>query len=199
MIRFARLIRRLLSRRDGNAPVELVLMSPLLLWGMMGTLVYFDGFRVEAVSTKTSMTIADMLSRERDYVDDAYIDSMYALQQFLNLHDKAPELRVSVLRYHTKDDDTGFTEVAPHYHVVWSEVRGTTRKPLESADMPEMINRLPIMADEGRMILVETWTNYKPPLRAIREVTVPSFTFTAPRDTNVCFNNTPTDPLADEC
>ncbi|MCB5199774.1 hypothetical protein SAMN05428995_102191 [Loktanella sp. DSM 29012] len=199
MIRPGRALRRLFQREDGNAPIELLFMSPLLLWGLFGTLVYFDAFRVEATSIKTGLTIADTLSRERALVNDAYIDSMYELQKFMNLHDRSPGLRVTVVRYHTKDDLTGFLDATPHYHVVWSEVRGTDRAPLTDQDMSSLVNDLPITNDGGRLIIVETWTTHAPALKALPVTTIPTFTFAAPRDVNVCFNNDPANPLTDLC
>ncbi|RYH03585.1 hypothetical protein EU805_07705 [Salipiger sp. IMCC34102] len=196
-------MRRMLSRcasEEGSVTLELLLMTPILSFAAFGMLVLFDAQRSQSLDLKAAITVADMLSRERDVVDDTYIDSAWALQKLVNLHDKTPDLRISLLRYHTRDEVDESREVEPHFHVVWSEVRGGALSPLADADMADYLPRLPVMANEDRLIVVETQIDYEQPFDiGLNETKFNAFTFAGPRHVKVCFNNTPSDPSRDLC
>ncbi len=93
-----------------------------MFWTFLATLAYFDAYKTEAVTQKAALTIADMMSREPNYINTSYVDGAYGLLQFLTPHDPDPEMRMSVLRFHAKDSSTK-DEDYDHFHLVWSEVR----------------------------------------------------------------------------
>ena len=200
MIHILRRLTRRARADDGSVTIEFLLMTPLLAFAAMAMLVYFDAQRSQSLDLKAGLTVADMISRERDPVNDTYIDGAYELQKLVNLHDKSPDLRVTLVRYHTRDDTDGSTEVDPHFHVVWSETRGSKFAELTDADMKHYTARLPVMADEDRLIVVETEIDYEEPLGVgLSTAKFNSFTFAGPRHIRVCFNNTPSDPSQDNC
>ena len=193
-------LRRFLAEESGTVTVEFMLMAPLLAFAMVALLVFFDAQRSQSVDLKAALTIADVVSRERDVVGDTYIDGLHELQKFVNLHDKAPTLRLTLVRYHLKDDNDGSQDVAGHFHVVWSEVRGVGQEPQTDASIAARIDRLPVMGDGDRLIVVETWTDYQQPMQVgLRNDTFSTFTIAAPRHVKVCFNNTPENAALDVC
>jgi Flp pilus assembly protein TadG len=58
------------KQEDGTLTIEFLILAPIMFWTFIATLAYFDAYRTEAISEKAVMTIADMFSRESDYVDD---------------------------------------------------------------------------------------------------------------------------------
>lgn len=185
--------RRVLQQEDGSASLEALAMFPIMMWGFVATLAFFDAYRTEAVSEKAALTIADMLSRETDYITDTYLDGAYGLLQFLTLHDTTPGMRITSMRYHVRDETNSYG-VKNHYHVVWSEVRSTTREPLTRSDLDGLLDRLPALSDGDRLLLVETWTQFEPRYSVgLETAEMSSYVFISPRLTQTCFNNTPSD------
>ena len=200
MTRLKSLLRRLSRDEAGTVTVEFMLMTPLLAFAMVGILVFFDAQRSQSIDLKAALTIADVVSRERDVVGDDYIDGLYELHRFVNLHDKSPTLRVTLVRYHLKDDINGTQDVEPHFHVVWSKVRGTGKAPHDNGSIKPYVSRLPVMGDGDRLIIVETATDYRQPIDVgLRNTEFSTFTFASPRHVKVCFNNTPDDASQDIC
>ena len=158
MIRY---LRKLWRQEDGTLIFEFLVFAPLMFWTFIATLAYFDLYRTEAVSEKAAMTIADMISREQNYITDAYIDGAHELLTFLTRNDPDPGMRVSVLRFHDKASEINPDDATDHYHIVWSEIRGNADLGvMTSKQASDMSPRLPLMADGDRIILVETWTHY---------------------------------------
>ena len=154
-------LRRLWRQEDGTLIFEFLVFAPLMFWTFIATLAYFDLYRTEAISEKAAMTIADMISREQNYITDDYIDGAHELLTFLTRGDADPGMRVSVLRFHDKDSKVDADDGTDHYHIVWSEIRGNADLGVLTKQQTQAMSpRLPRMADGDRIILVETWTHY---------------------------------------
>lgn len=144
-------IRAFQEDESGNASIELLLCVPMLVWAMLSTMVYFDAFHHEAISTRAGLTIADMISREDDTnIDNAYLDGARNVLRTLTETEGSPDLRVTVFRYRATEDD---------YRVVWSRNRGYGQN-YNNARLALIRNQLPILADGARALLVETRTQY---------------------------------------
>ena len=101
----------------GSISVEgIVMMVPLLLL-FLASFVYFQAFRLSSMNEKAAYTVADMLSRQTDPVNTAYLNGLQQLYGFL-LRDQgeAPRMRISVVRYDGNGRD---------YDLVWSRSTGT--------------------------------------------------------------------------
>lgn len=176
------LMRRWRQDEDGSIAVETLMMVPLMVWAFLATIIYFDAYRTEAIAHKASLTIADMLSRETDYIDNDYMNGMRDLLKFLTLHDKTPQLRVTVVRFHDPNEDgVGL------YRRVWSKNRGAMGN-LTYAQVTEMgaAGKFPIMSHGERLILVETITNYVNRynvmfVNPLEDFDVDTYTFISPR------------------
>ena len=172
-------------RKDtgGNMSVEFVLMMPMLFLTFMCTYVFFDGYRQSTVNLKAAYTISDLISRETNPVTDEYIDSMHNLLQMMTRDGSATRLRVSVVKWDTGDDK---------YYLDWSEARGTGMAPMTNNDLLLIEDKLPLMPDNERVIVVET-TNTFVPLYGIgmKNIELENFVFTRPRFApQVIFDNT---------
>lgn len=172
---------------SGNVAVESVFMVPLLFWAYLGTHSYFDVYKHEGISFKANITIADMVSRETNYINDAYIDGAQGLLEFLSNVDESPELRITAFRWIEADNK---------YEVVWSKERGD-KPELTTATLANHEDKLPIMVDYEVAILVETWMDYERPFDIpladglyVENYTVNAFTVTSPRfATQICFGS----------
>lgn len=154
----------------GTVAVEAAIIFPMVLWGLLGTFVYFEGYRQASINTKAANTIADMLSRETNDITPTYIDNTKDLYEHLSQAGDATKIRLSVLRWAGKPKT---------FRVDWSEVRGSGLVSLTSKDVGDWSDRLPAMHDQERVILVETWSTYTPLFKiGMDPVEIRSFIFT---------------------
>lgn len=157
----------------GSVTVEAAIMLPLLVWAYCALYTFFDAYRQTSISHKAAYTISDMISRETDPIDDAFLDGSYQMLNFLTRSPDARRLRVSVIRY---DSDMDVHEVE------WSHTRGTVAA-LDNDALTDWDTKLPVMVDEERLILVETWMDYDAPFSIVNlnGQTIETFIFTRPR------------------
>ena len=141
---------------NGSMAIELLLVTPILVWVLLATFVYFDVFRVEATSNKAAITISEMLSREEVPITDEYLDSALSVLQALTYEEDAPDLRVTVYHYNTEDSE---------YQLIWSEARGDFATVRSDADLTdfETAGILPLLNGSDHAILVETRVQYNAP------------------------------------
>ena len=195
---FSHFLRRFRDDEEGVAAVELLLAIPILVWALLSTLVYFDAYQNEAISTRAGLTLADAVSRERNAVDDIYITNMRNVLRVLTRVESNPALRVTVYRYRASGD---------RYMVVWSkDESGDMGGDLTTVELQLMRDRLPIMADGDRAILVETRTNYTAPFSVgmgpffgsgLERLEFNSLTVITPRFMEtICFDPTPSLPAS---
>lgn len=182
MISLTRILRRWRQDEDGSIAVETLMMVPLMVWAFLSTIIYFDAYRTEAIAHKASLTIADMLSRETDYIDNDYMDGIRDLLQFLTLHDQTPQVRVTVVRFNDPNRDGVGT-----YRRVWSKNRGGMGN-LKGSEVTAMGNNdeFPIMSHNERLIVVQTRTNYENRYNVmfvdpLQDFDIETFTFISPR------------------
>ncbi|MGR3700914.1 MAG: TadE/TadG family type IV pilus assembly protein [Paracoccaceae bacterium] len=173
------LIRRLQTRlcdfaRDGRGSltVEAVVMFPMLFWAMLSMLVFFDAYRQSSLNVKAAFTIGDMISREVDPINAAYLDGAVRLFDELARTATPPRMRVTVIYYNAAQNK---------YYRDWSDQRGGVPV-LTNADLVAMQNKLPVVPNNERLILVETWSDYSPPFNVgIDRQDLYNFVFTRPR------------------
>ena len=173
----------------GSVAIEAVMLLPLLFWAYLAMFSFFDMLRQQSLNQKASYTIADMFSRETQFINDTYVTNAHALLKSMVRSDGSTALRVTVLAW-----DDG----AQRFDVKWSEARGPgSAMPLGSASAG-MKDKLPLVPPGEHVILVETWTDYQIPFKiGMEDFNMNTFTFTAPRfASQLCFSN---DPAAVEC
>jgi Flp pilus assembly protein TadG len=170
--RLVPLLKRFAEDCRGSVAVEFLIMVPLLFWGFMAIYVYFDGYRQSDLNLKAAYAIADMISRETDAVNDTYIDSMEKVLRLMTRTDTQVKLMVTVVRW----DETN-----NRYYVDWSKTRGFAEARTDD-DMAGLADRLPVMPNGERVILIETEATYVPPFDVgIQTLQLDNFVFTRPR------------------
>ncbi len=136
----------------GVVSLEFAIMMPALFLALAGSYVFFDGYRQSTTNLKAAYTVSDLLSRETNVIDDQYVNTMVELLKFLTRPDDDISLRIT--QVHWDEDDL-------KYYVDWSTVRGFTAA-LDDNDIAQMVDRLPILIDGDRVLVVETRTYYEP-------------------------------------
>lgn len=158
---------------EGALTVEFMLLAPLLLWTFAAIYTFFDAFRQDAVNLKAAYTISDLVSRETTELNETYIDSMYAMSQLLIRSDSATSIRISVVRWDEEDD---------RYYLDWSKERGDSFVEWTNATISEVEERLPVMPDQERVILVETRNDLEPAFKVgLPSMDLDNFVFSRPR------------------
>ena len=165
-------LRAFLSETRGTVAIEAVIALPVLFWMFMASFVYFDAYRQSSINIKAAYMVGDMLSRETNAIDDDYLDGMKSLFDYLAGTEASSRMRVSVLNWDEEDNE---------YLLDWSEVRGSVQA-LTDQDMDAIKSDLPVLSDNERLILVETWSYYTPPFDVgLAKQDMENFVFTSPR------------------
>ncbi|SDN42394.1 hypothetical protein SAMN05216196_101493 [Lutimaribacter pacificus] len=170
-----RLVATLRNFRDdsrGTITVEAVIAAPLVVWMTVACYAFFDGYRQASLNVKAAYTIGDLLSRETNYVTNDYLSSTHELFDLMTRSRSASKLRVTVVRWN---------ESRNRYERDWSKSRGGVPE-LTSTQVSNMADRLPVMQNNERLIVVETWARFYPPFKVgIEEQDLYNFVFTRPR------------------
>ena len=151
------------------------MMLPLLFWGMWTTLSYFDGYRQSSRNLKATYALADIISRESRNLNNQYIDSMYLLLQSMLASRSDVSMRISFIRYDLEDKA---------HEVKWSCVRGVYFTEWNSESFKQIADRIPAMADDSTMIIVEARDWYSRPFKTgfgDNSFPMANFIFTHPR------------------
>ncbi len=158
---------------DASVTVEFVMAVPMLFWALAACYVFFDGYRQSAINLKAAYTIGDLISRETEAINDEYLDSMYKLHRLLTRATSSTTLRVTVLHW---DED------AERFYQDWSQTRGSI-DPLTSGDVLLLTDKLPIVPNAERIILVETTNSFTPTFTnvGLGTLSLDNFVFTSPR------------------
>ncbi len=166
-------MRRFAREDRGGLAVEAIAMLPLLLWAFLATYAFFDGYRMNNVNYRAAFTVADALSRETREINEAYMDSVYGMLQFLADGEHEMKLRVTNVRFN-EDDDV--------YEVRWSSIRGNW-EPLTNTGLQELSSRIPELPGGNTVILVESRMVYEPIFRMglVEPVEMEAFIVTRPR------------------
>lgn len=150
------MLRKLTSRlsafvrnQHGTTTVEFILVMPLIVFWIGGTLTFFNAFSEYTKSVKATYTVADILSRQT-VIDDNYIDNMNRLfANFMKQSTNDVWLRVSSI-----------AKVSDTLTVDWSTATGIHNPLAVADDIPTEI--IPDLLDEESIILVESHTPFVP-------------------------------------
>lgn len=167
-------MRRFWRNEDGNVAIETMVIIPVLFWGYLTMYAIFDAYRQQTLNEKAAYTIGDMISRQTTPLDVAYLDGARSLLKYLTRNTaEDPTIRVTSIKYDADEDI---------YKRDWSHVRGNNVTALSSTDVENWHNRLPVMLDDERIVVVETFVHYKPVFNiGLKERTIRQFVFTRPR------------------
>ncbi len=174
--RFSSHMRRFLrSDEAGSVSVETIIIMPILLWVYVASFVFFDGFRTHNQNVKAAYTIGDLLSRETNTINNAYLDDLSDVFDFLTFNRNPSYLRVTQIRWQQAHN---------RYRVDWSYATdGNNSERLRNSDMAGIAHRLPPMVNGERVLLVESFTDYTPAFNVGLSTTIEFVNFvpTSPR------------------
>ncbi len=162
------------KNEEGTIAVETVLIIPALFWAYLAMFSIFDAYHQYSVNTKAAYTIGDMVSRETTPIDNDYVDGARDMMRFLvgapDVADVA--IRMTSITYDADQDI---------YESDWSVKRGWVEA-LSNDEVKYWHEKLPVMSDNDRITLVETWVKYDPPFdTGLSDRVVRNFVFTKPR------------------
>jgi Flp pilus assembly protein TadG len=142
------LLRAFLQDRRGIAALEFVLVTPIVVLLLLGSVTLFVMVREDQTAKMSTYTISDMVAR-RTRVDDGYLDFTYAL--FLNVaHRSAPEAGLRI---------TSVSKAGAHVKVDWSYAKAPLTR-MNNAMIP--LGRLPQFSDGESLMITETTLDYSP-------------------------------------
>ncbi|MCA0271355.1 MAG: hypothetical protein LCH69_04720 [Proteobacteria bacterium] len=144
--------RRFTASETGSMPVEGVIASSFLIWWYVASFQFFDAFRQKNINQKGAYTIADLVSRSTDPVDEDYIEGMNTLFDYITFSNEPTTIRVSSVFW---DDDEARNKIA------WSYGTGATPG-LTTDELQDRANRIPVMATGDYVVVVETFMAYEP-------------------------------------
>ena len=94
-------------RRDirGTMSVELVLVLPILFWGYVAMMVFYDAYRARMEAQSAALHVADLMSRQSNMVTTSYLEGLNDVYDFLTSRNRATRLRISSLMWVEDSDD----------------------------------------------------------------------------------------------
>jgi hypothetical protein len=152
---------------SGVMLAEFLILIPLLIWGFIALVVYWDVFRTINASQKAAYSISDLLSRQEVVTEEFATTGLFEVLQFLNPGALQPRIRITSFEYDEGAPEADINTWGPDdkYTLLWSRVTGGDAdfKPYVENDLQPMRNTIiPIMDDGKGAILVETWVDYTP-------------------------------------
>ena len=177
--------RRFRDQEDGLVMTEFLIMLPLLVWTFMALFIYWDAFRTINQSQKAAYSVSDLISRQST-IDTTFVNGMQTVTEYLLNDSTNVKLRITSIKY---DEDSD------QFAVLFSRSPGNKFPQLTNANvnLATYRDRIPIMADQHSVVIVETEVAYDPAF----EVGIPNHNFdnfivTRPRfDPQVCFTAVP--------
>lgn len=147
-------IRRFRDQEDGLVMTEFLILLPLLVWAFIALFAYWDAFRTVNASQKAAYSISDLISRQ-SMVDTTFINGMQTVTEYL-IND-SPDIRIRITSVKYKDS-------TKKLHVLFSRSPGDKMKRLTNADvnLSAFRERIPMMADQDSVVIVETEVEYMP-------------------------------------
>lgn len=163
------------SDQAGSVSFETVLILPLLLWFYVGSFVFFDAFKVYNRNVKAAYTVSDMLSRQTNAINNAYLEGLTDVFDYMASQRHANWLQVAQIRWQGSNN---------RYRVDWSRgTNGTNADRIKNTNLAEIEDRLPPLVNGERILVVRSYTNYVPAFAVglSPTITMSNFVVTSPR------------------
>lgn len=149
----ARFTRRFGRKEDGVMAAEVILTFPVFAFCIIGMYTYWDAFRSLNTAQKASYAISDMITREGRPVNDAYLQGLHDVLQYM----VGPDLPVRV-----RFTSITFSGVRDRYEVVWSRSPLNEMAEHTTDSIAGIRDDIPILADGDSIVLVETQVDFTP-------------------------------------
>lgn len=149
---------------EGTLSVEAVIIWPLLIYGMLATYTFFDVYRAKSLALKANYAVSDLLTRETNMINGDYINGIEKVYEFLTQPRNKSESWVRVTQVHCiKECATNGRKF-----VVTFSAATEGQPTYTNATVMDALNPiLPLLAQGERAVVVETQTQYYPPVKEI--------------------------------
>jgi hypothetical protein len=153
MRRVRALLVRCWSDESGGLSVEFAVLFPALILVYMAMFVFWDAFHARSVVVRATETVADMMSRETGSFDEAYLEGMHEVFEWLASGSPQTQMRLTAVGT-TIDDQGG--EV---FDIFWSHA---TSDGLAEIDAEQLRAGVPTPAVGEQLLVLETFYSYAP-------------------------------------
>lgn len=182
-------IREFTADSRAAVTVELVLVVPLLLWAFFATMIFNDAYRARTQAQAAALHVADAISRNTTIVDDAYLEGMNDVYDFLIADGEASRLRITSVVWDRDTDEPlvlwsygtrGMNALPDNtFQLMSAGDMGALRELMDGEDGDDLIagftqmpnadlhNRIPPVMPGEALILVESFTMWETPLRGV--------------------------------
>jgi hypothetical protein len=164
-------IRAFARDESGVMIAEFLILMPILIWGFIALVVYWDLFRTINTNQKAAYSISDLLSRQEVVTEEFVTTGLFEVLRFLVPNAQEPRIRITSFEFDEKTPEADPNAWGDDKFVLlWSRVAGDATnpesfepEPFVEADLQPMHETVIPMMDDGKgAILVETWVDYTP-------------------------------------
>jgi hypothetical protein len=165
MIRFRSSVGRFLKDESGVLLAEALILMPILIWGFLALVVYWDVFRLMNVSQKAAYSIADMISRQVVMTDD-FVDGQQDILEFLTPGAEDARMRITSLQLdegvNVQPDFDGDDEYCLLFSRSFGREGVIIPSPHDQDSIQDLSDRIPDMDGLDSVVIVETWVDHQP-------------------------------------
>jgi hypothetical protein len=201
MNRFRTSLRDFARDESGVMLAEFLMLFPLLIWGFIALVVYWDVFRTINVTQKAAYSISDLLSRQ-ELVTEDFVSGLQNVLDFLT--PGAPQSRMRITSFEFLENTPESTPAGwgdDEYVLLWSRTSGGTDIfPYTEPEIQLLRDSIPLLDNGQSALIVETWVDYVPRFDigvlnvapGLSDQTFTQFIVTYPRRRRVCLEGTDT-------
>jgi hypothetical protein len=155
--------RHFLKDESGVLLAEALIMLPILIWGFIALVVYWDLFRVLNVAQKASYSISDLMSRQ-EVVTEAFVAGQQNVLEFLTPGAEGSRMRITSMQLEEGFDDPAnpLFDGNDDFCLIFSRSSDATIPAYQQSELKDLAERIPDMNDTESVIVVETWVDYSP-------------------------------------
>jgi hypothetical protein len=150
---------------SGVMLAEFLILMPILIWGFIALIVYWDVFRTINVSQKAAYSISDLLSRQ-ELINEDFAAGLYEVLTFLTPGSPLSRMRITSFEFDENTPESNINAWGDdEYKLLWSRVTGpdASIQPYTALDLQPMRNTIIPFMDSGQgALIVETWIDYVP-------------------------------------
>jgi hypothetical protein len=158
-------VRAFVQDERGVILAEALILLPMLIWGFLALVVYWDLFRTMNTTQKAAYSIADTLSRQT-VLTQQFVDDLDKLLTFLTPGAPASEMRITSFQMDEGPTVTAGFDSNDSYCLLFSRMVGASgssgRTAHTAATLKALSGKIPDLANMESVTLVETWVDYQP-------------------------------------
>ncbi len=168
-------------REDASLTVEAVLIFPLVLWAFVATITFVNVFQTRSLAQKGNYAVADLLSRETNAINQAYLNGIGEVYEYLTKSGTSAWIRVTPVRCRKFCNNMATRQLRRD----WSRATDGTPRLTNAEVDTNYRDIIPKIPKGERVIMVETQMDYTPPFSSaftiISTRTLQDISMTRPR------------------